>query len=113
MILEIIPTTLEKSSMILEIIPTTLEKSSMILEIIPTTLEIISTISDILISISNIIIPLSIQAQNKRKPKKDDGFTTSRKILEPIPFHHLLGVLLIAVVIIFSCRLWKESIGYK
>ena len=33
------------------------------------------------------LIPLSIQAQNKRKPKKDDGFTTSRKILEPIPFH--------------------------
>lgn len=32
-------------------------------------------------------IPLSIQAQNRRKSKKDDGFTTSRKILEPIPFH--------------------------
>lgn len=33
------------------------------------------------------LIPLSIQAQNRRKPKQDDGFTTSRKILEPIPFH--------------------------
>ena len=34
-----------------------------------------------------ILIPLSIQAQNRRKTKKDDGFTSSRKILEPIPFH--------------------------
>ena len=34
-----------------------------------------------------ILIPLSIKAQNRRKTKKDDGFTTSRKMLEPVPFH--------------------------
>ena len=42
----------------------------------------------ILLSLILLIYPFgSIQAQNRRKPKKDDGFTTSRKILEPIPFH--------------------------
>ena len=42
----------------------------------------------ILITLILLIYPFgSIQAQNRRKPKQDDGFTTSRKILEPIPFH--------------------------
>ena len=46
-----------------------------------------STLILLLILFFICLIPLSIQAQNKRKPKKDDGYTTSRKILEPIPFH--------------------------
>ena len=42
----------------------------------------------ILITLILLIYPFgSIQAQNRRKSKQDDGFTTSRKILEPIPFH--------------------------
>lgn len=47
----------------------------------------IKHILSILILFMITAIPLSIQAQNGRKQKKDDGFTQSRKMLEPIPFH--------------------------
>ena len=32
-------------------------------------------------------IPLSIQAQRKKKENKNDAYTRSRKTLEPLPFH--------------------------